>query len=321
MARPVFSEPRFHSEEAAFAFVEARLWPNGPVCPYCGATERIGRIAGQRIGQWKCYPCKKRFTVRVGSVFEASHLPLHMWLQAVHMLCAGKKGCSTRQIQRVLKCSMKTAWHLTHRIRHAMAPGPDAGPIGGEGKTVEADEMFLGKSVTGGPTRPGYQHKIAVLSLVERGGQTRSTVLKGSPNLPEIHTAIWRNVDPASTLNTDGAQVYKFAPISKRESVNHSIKEWVRGDVHTNTVEGYFSVFKRGMIGTYQHVSQTHLHRYVHEFDFRQNTREKLGIDDEMRTERAVSGAQGKRLTYRPLKRKARGNVVYRPKPDGQSLA
>jgi transposase-like protein len=304
MAHPVFSEPRFHNEEAAFAFVEARLWPNGPVCPYCGGTDRIGRIAGQRIGQWKCYPCQKRFTVRVGWIFEASHLPLHMWLQAIHMLCAGKKGTSTRQIQRVLKCSMKTAWHLTHRIRHAMATEPGAAPIGGEGKTVEADEMFVMNrpGVVKHPGAGGAGHKIAVVSLVERGGQTRSAVLPASPNRYDIEKVMHRHMDIKSRLLTDGAQYYRFPPAQTHETVNHSIKEYVREDVHVNTVEGYFSVFKRGMIGTYQHVSAHHLHRYVSEFDFRQNTREKLGFDDEMRTIEAIKSAKGKRLTYKPTK-------------------
>jgi hypothetical protein len=197
---------------------------------------------------------------------------------------------------------MKTAWHLTHRIRHAMEPAADAGPIGGEGKIVEADEAFL----TNSPKtrkRPGYQHKVAVLSLVERGGRQKSVVLDRSPSKAEISRHLYQHVHPASTLHTDGAQYYKgLLAVAHHESVDHSKGEYARpgerGTVHVDTLEGFFSVFKRGMIGTYQHVESQHLHRYMAEFDFRQNTRERLGINDVMRTELALQGAKGKRLTY-----------------------
>jgi transposase-like protein len=211
MAKSVLSAKHFQDETAAFAYVEAALWPNGPVCPFCGETARVGRLNGAttRPGLCKCYACKKPFTVRMGTIFESSHLKLHLWLQVVHLMCASKKGIATRQIQRMLNCSMKTAWFLTHRIREAMAPAKDAAPIGGQGKIVEADETFLTNSKRT-KKRPGYQHKVAVLSLVERGGHTRSVVLNSAPSRPEIVAALYKHVHPESTLHTDGAQYYKF---------------------------------------------------------------------------------------------------------------
>jgi transposase-like protein len=304
MAQSVLSAPHFQDEEAAFAYVEGHLWPTGPVCPHCGETTKIGRLNGEttRAGLRKCYACRKPFTVRMGTIFEDSHLALRYWLQVIHLMCASKKGISTRQIQRMLKCSMKTAWHLTHRIRHAMEPASDAGPIGGKGKIVEADEMFL----TNSPhtrKRPGYQHKIAILGLVERGGQHRSVVLDRSPSKGEITYHLQQHVHPKSILHTDGAQYYKnLWAVAGHESVDHSKGQYARaserGTVHVNTLEGFFSVFKRGMVGVYQHCESQHLHRYVAEFDFRQNTREKLGVDDVQRAEIALKGMKGKRLTY-----------------------
>ena len=310
MAKSVLSAPHFQDEAAAFAYVEAHLWPQGPVCPHCGNadTTRIGALKGKttRAGLRKCYECRKPFTVRMGTIFEDSHLPLRLWLQVIHLMCCSKKGISTRQVQRMLNCSMKTAWHLTHRIRLAMAPDVNAGPIGGAGKIVEADEAFLTKSPHT-RKRPGYQHKIAILGLVERGGKLRSEVLDAPPSFASLSPHIQRHVHPDSTLHTDGAQYYKSLAIevAKHESVDHSKREYARkgetGTVHVNTLEGYFSVFKRGMFGVYQHVGSQHLHRYVAEFDFRQNTRERLGIDDQQRAETALKGAKGKRLTYETI--------------------
>ena len=294
MALSALSAPHFQNEPAAFAYVEGRLWPNGPVCPHCTETARIGRLNGKttRPGLYKCYACKKPFTVRMGTIFELSHLPLHLWLQVIHLFCCSKKGIATRQIQRMLKCSMKTAWFLGHRIRLAMDPG-SATPIGGAGKTVEADETALtySRHTNTGPGRK--RPKANVISLVERGGPIRSMTLD--------HMAmgvIRRHVHRDSRLVTDGAQHYKFPPLAKHESVDHSKFEWVRGDVHTNTLEGFFSVLKRGLIGVYQHVDKKHLDRYLAEFDFRQNTRAKLGINDSQRAEIALQGVKGKRLTY-----------------------
>lgn len=304
MAKSVLNAAHFKDEKAAFAYVEAALWPHGPACPHCDSGKPVGKLSGKttRPGLYKCYGCRKPFTVRMGTIFESSHLALHLWLQVIHLMCASKKGISTRQIQRMLNCSMKTAWFLSHRIREAMAPGQGEGPIGGEGKIVEADEAFLTNSKHT-RKRPGYQHKIGVLSLVERGGKQKTVVLRNAPHRAEIMKHIGDNVHPDSTLHTDGAQYYKFPRgIKKHESVNHSIGEYARktetGSVHVNTLEGFFSVFKRGMIGTYQHVSAEHLHRYTAEFDFRQNTREKMGFNDVSRADAALKGVKGKRLTY-----------------------
>lgn len=304
MASSVFDAPQFKTEEAAFAYVEAHLWPNGPVCPHCDSGKPVGKLAGKttRPGLYKCYGCRKPFTVRMGTIFESSHLALHLWLQVIHLMCASKKGISTRQIQRMLNCSMKTAWFLGHRIREAMAPAKGEGPIGGEGVIVEADETFLTNSPKT-KKRPGYQHKVALLSLTERGGRVRSVVLAKAPHRAEIMKHLHDNVHPGSTLHTDGAQYYKFPRVVKKhESVNHAAGQYARkgetGVVHVNTLEGFFSVFKRGLIGVYQHVESQHLHRYTAEFDFRQNTRAKLGVDDVSRASIALKGFKGKRLTY-----------------------
>ena len=305
MARSVLNAPHFQSEPAAFAYVEARLWPKGPVCPHCGETTRIGRLQGKttRPGLHKCYACKKPFTVRMGSIFEDSHLPLHLWLQVIHLFCASKKGIATRQIQRMLNCSMKTAWFLGHRIRLAMAPASDAGPLGGAGFTVEVDETEIARSRK--TRRPaGFRrrtHNTRVLSLVERGGNIRSVTLD--------HRGVGRHlramVHQDSRLVSDMAQHYKFRGFKQHESVDHSKFEWTRGDVHTNTLEGFFSIFKRGIVGVYQHVDLKHFDRYLAEFDFRQNTRAKLGINDSERSEIALKGMKGKRLTYETTRSEA----------------
>lgn len=295
MAKPVFSHPRFHNEEAAFEHVEAQLWPNGPVCPHCGATgEKIGRLTGKtaRPGLRKCYACRKQFTVRIGTVFEDSHLPLRMWLQAIHLMCASKKGISTRQLQRMLGCGMKTAWHLGHRIREMMNPDK-SGPVGGEGKTVEADDMELGRSHKTRRRPDGRKSNVKVLSLVERGGNIRSMVIDHRG----IGGLFYSQFNRKSRLVTDSAPVFRHQA-AKHEAVDHSKYEWARGDVHTNTLEGFFSIFKRGIVGVYQHIDAKHFDRYLAEFDFRQNTRAKLGIDDARREAIAVQGAKGKRLTY-----------------------
>jgi transposase-like protein len=304
MATSVLNAPQFQTETAAFAFVEARLWPNGPICHHCGGTERIGKLSGKttRPGLYKCYPCKKPFTVRMGTIFEDSHLGLHLWLQVIHLFCTSKKGISTRQIQRMLQCSMKTAWFLGMRIRETMTP-ISAGPLGGAGKTVEADETELAKSRK--TKRPAdfrrRTHNPKVLSLVERGGNIRSVTLD--------HRGVGKHlralVSADSRLVTDKAQHYKFRGFAQHESVDHHKFEWTRGDVHTNTLEGFFSVLKRGLVGVYQHVDKHHLDRYLAEFDFRQNTRAKLGINDTERADIALQGVKGKRLTYGPTREAA----------------
>jgi transposase-like protein len=298
MAKPILNAPQFLNEPAAFAYVEARLWPNGPVCPHCGETARIGRLNGKttRPGLHKCYACKKPFTVRMGTLFEDSHLPLHLWLQVIHLFCCSKKGIATRQIQRMLNCSMKTAWFLGHRIRAAMTPDSSVGPLGGEGKTVEADETEMARSRK--TKRPeGFRrstHNTKVLSLVERGGDIRSVSLDHRGVGRHLRTMVSKD----SRLVTDMGQNFKFRGFAAHETVDHHKFEWARGDVHTNTLEGFFSIFKRGIVGVYQHIDAKHFDRYLAEFDFRQNTRVRLGYSDTDRAEIALKGVKGKRLTY-----------------------
>lgn len=299
MAKPVLNAPQFQTEPAAFAYVEARLWPDGPTCPHCGNCDatRIGRLNGKttRPGLHKCYACKRPFTVRIGTIFEDSHLPLHLWLQVIHLFCCSKKGIATRQIQRMLNCSMKTAWFLGHRIRLAMDPGY-TGPMGGEGKTVEIDDMELGRSAKTRRERKYDRSKnVKVLSLIERGGPIRSVVLDHRGIGPRLYKHLDRN----SRLVSDSAPVFKHAVYGQHEAVDHSKFEWARGDVHTNTLEGFFSIFKRGIIGVYQHIDAKHFERYAAEFDFRMNNRAKLGINDRERADVALKGMKGKRLTYR----------------------
>lgn len=296
---------RFTDETAARKHLERLQWPHGPVCPHCEAIDRASSIKGGRPGLWFCNVCRKQFSVTVGTVFERSKVPLHSWLYATHLLCSSKKGISAHQMSRMLGVTYKTAWFMAHRIREAMAPvAGSEPPLGGEGKIVEADEAYIGKKDGKRKAQGagGFGHKRTVLSLTERGGKIRSFKL-GSPQKHEIVAAIAENVDPASTLHTDGAQAYKnMWAVADHEAVDHN-KEYVRqgktAKVHTNTLEGFFSVFKRGMVGTYQHCGEQHLQRYLAEFDFRQNNRAKLGIDDATRADIALKGITGKRLTYR----------------------
>lgn len=297
MAKSVLSAPHFHCEEAAFEYVEARLWPEGPTCPHCGNadTAKIGRLKGKttRAGLRKCYACRKPFTVRQGTIFEDSHLGLRFWLQAIHLMCASKKGISTRQLQRVLGCGMKTAWHLGHRIRMAMAPAT-LEPMGGAGKTIEMDETYVANSRktkhAGGRRKP----KMQVFALVEReSGQVRSMLAE-----KRAGQLIRENIDLNSRVVSDNAQWYKKVGLTAHETVDHSKYEWARGDVHTNNLEGFFSIFKRGLVGTYQHMDKKHVDRYLAEFDFRHNNRVALGVDDTQRASNALKGFVGKRLTY-----------------------
>jgi transposase-like protein len=292
--------PHFKDEQAAYDYVEAQLWPTGPVCPHCGNCDatRIRKLAGKstRPGLRKCNECRKQFTVKVGTIFEDSHVPMTHWLQAIYLMCSSKKGISTRQLQRMLGGSMKTAWFIGHRIRHAMAPAANSGPLGGAGRTVEADETFLSKSPkTRKPAGQAPHAKPApqVFSLVDREGNIRSMYLDDK----NIRGALVKHLHEDSRLVTDGSKAYQFQVV-KHESVDHSRYEWSRGDVHTNTLENFFSIFKRGLVGIYQHMDKKHLDRYLAEFDFRRNTRAKLGIDDGQRTAIAVKGFAGKRLTY-----------------------
>ena len=307
MANPILSAPHFHNEEAAFEYVEAHLWPNGPVCPHCknGDQKRIGRLTGKssRPGLRKCYACRKTFTVRIGSIFEDSHFPLRLWLQAIQLVTASKKGISTRQIQRAFNCSMKTAWFLMHRIREIMKPGDAEPPLGGEGKTIEADVTYVGRRPFKKARRGGGSNMNPVLALIERDGRVRST------HMPDVRAynlgrVLGDYASPKSHFMTDEAASFieigwNFA---SHHVVNHSKDEYVRRErgrvVTTNGIEGFFSILKRGVYGVYQHVSEAHLHRYLYEFDFRYSNRERLGINDAERASVALKGASGRRLTY-----------------------
>jgi transposase-like protein len=308
MARPVLSAPQFQAEEGAFAYVESRLWPHGPTCPHCGNADakRIRKMEGKttRLGLYKCNECRKPFTVRMGTIFESSHLPLHLWLQVIHLMCASKKGIATRQIQRMLVCSMKTAWFLAHRIREAMRDGSLA-PMGGAGGIVEVDETFIGRKEGVEKAKAGYGHKNVVLSLVERGGSVRSFHVE-STRKDDVLPIVRANITREARVMTDEA--IQYAKLGD-EFAQHGAVDHGRGEygyterktgvkINTNTVEGYYSIFKRGMKGVYQHCSEKHLHRYLAEFDFRYSNRVKLDVDDIERADRALRGAKGKRLTY-----------------------
>lgn len=294
------SSPEFHDEAAAIVEIEAILWPNGPVCPRCKGTERITRVNGKtaRAGLRRCGPCKRQFTVTVGTIFESSHLPMHKWLQAIYLMASSKKGISSHQMMRTLDVQYKTAWFVTHRIREAMRTGTFQ-PLGGSGKIVESDETFIGRK-PGAVKRRGVGHKNAVLSLVERGGEVRSFHVENL-SLGSITPIVRANIAKESRLMTDEGRHYVAIgrEFASHEWVNHTQDEYVREDVYTNTIEGFFSIFKRGMKGIYQHCAQHNLHRYLSEYDFRYNNRVRLGVDDLERARRTISGARGKRLTFR----------------------
>lgn len=309
------SEKHFHDEAAAYRFVEARLWPNGPTCPHCGNVDqaKIGKLAGgsTRIGVRKCYACRKPFTVKVKTIFEASHVPMKHWLQAIYLMASSKKGVSANQLQRTLGCTLKTAWFLAHRIREAMREG-DLGPLGGEGKIVEADETYFGKAKEQ-PTissrgeaykfkgKRGPAGKRAILGLVERGGNVR-TFHVAQATKENVAKLVTENVAIESVLMTDESRLYGDMDLrfAAHHTTSHSAGEYVReGGIHSNTIESYFSVFKRGMRGVYQHCDEKHLHRYLAEFDFRHNRRTALGFGDTGRADLLVAAAKGKRLTYK----------------------
>jgi transposase-like protein len=293
------SAPHFHSEEAAFAYVEARIWPEGPVCPHCGGVERISKMQGKstRMGLYKCYQCRKPFTVKIGTIFESSHVALHIWLQAMYLIAGSKKGISSNQLHRILGVTLKTAWFMSHRIREAMQ-GEEAWPLGGLGATVEADETFIG-TLPGRTVQKGVFHKMKVLALVERGGRSRAMVVE-TLGIPELQPILLDNIHRLSKLHTDEAQ--RFQSIGRffyqHNTVHHGSGNYGRGEVHTNTIEGYFSIFKRGMRGIYQHCTKKHLHRYVAEFNFRYSNRAGLGYNDADRADVLLKGIIGKRLTY-----------------------
>lgn len=294
----ILSEEHFHDEAKAFAYVEKLIWPEGPVCPHCMETARISKMKGKstRVGTYKCYACRKPFTVKIGSIFEASHIPMRIWLQAIFLLSSSKKGMSSNQLHRALGVTLKSAWFMSHRIREAMRAGSFA-PMGGGGGIVEIDETFIGRK--GKVSKGGSAHKHAVLTLVDRKGEARSFHIDEATRA-NIMPIVRDNLDVEAKVITDDASYYRNLDKEYMHAfVNHSAKEWGRGEIHTNTVEGFYSVFKRGMKGVYQHCSEKHLHRYLAEFDFRYSNRVKLGVDDVDRATRAIKGAPGKRLKYR----------------------
>jgi transposase-like protein len=308
MSDSILSAPYFHNEEAAYAFVEARIWPRGPICPHCGGVEKNRKLKGKstRIGVYKCYDCRKPFTVKVGTIFEDSHIPMNVWLQAVFLVASSKKGISSNQLHRSLGITLKSAWFMSHRIREAMREG-DLAPFGANGGAVEADETFIGhdKSIKpkGEKRGRGFHHKNKVLALVDRtSGQVRSVVIddmKASTIFPIIQA----NVAREARIMTDDAGHYTMLKslFPNHGAVRHMYGEYVSRDdssLHTNTIEGFFSIFKRGMKGIYQHCAHNHLHRYLAEFDFRYNNRKALGVEDSERADKLLKGFSGKRLTY-----------------------
>jgi transposase-like protein len=305
-AMSILSAEHFHDEQKAYEFVEARVWPHGPVCPHCKAgKDRISKMKGKstRIGTYKCYVCRKPFTVKIGTIFEASHIPLRIWLQAIFLLSSSKKGMSSNQLHRALGVTLKSAWFMAHRIREAMRAGGLA-PMGGGGGVVEVDETFIGYRAGGREIMGGTYYKNAVLTLVDRKGEARSFHIDRT-TADNIMPIVRKNLAAEAKVITDDAAYYSTMNRDFLHAfVNHSAGQWGRGEIHTNTIEGFFSIFKRGMRGVYQHCSEKHLHRYLAEFDFRYSHRVKLGVNDEQRAERALKGVVGKRLTYKAADRR-----------------
>jgi transposase-like protein len=305
----IADNPIFHDAEKAREWLEALLWPDGPVCPHCGLVGCAYALRGkkQRAGLYRCKGCEQQFTVTVGTVFERSHIPLHKWILAFQLMVASKKGVSAHQLHRMLKITYKSAWFMAMRIREALTDGSIAAKLGGINKVVEIDETYIGGKEANKhkskrtPGRQGGAGKAPVLALVERDGMMRSQHL-AAVNAKTLKPILASQVDKHSYIMTDDSSVYP--PITEEfaghGSVNHSAEEYVRAYFwHVNTAENYFSLLKRGIYGVYHHVSEAHLHRYLTEFDFRYNQRIALGVNDDQRMAKAAQGIVGKRLTYR----------------------
>ena len=306
----ILSKKYFHDEAAAFEHLESIIWGDKPVCPKCGNSEKkIYSLEGVRTkaskknpqgiirhGLKKCGACRKQFTVRVGTVFESSHVPLTKWLQAAYLMMSSKKGISAKQLERTLEVTYKTAWFMAHRLREAMRSGDLDTPFGSGGGIVEIDETYVGGKST--PKR--WKRKTPMLTLVDRdSGRSKSFVVKRASKA-QILPIIRANLAKEARVITDESGVYRDLDTEYMHAfVTHSKGQYGRGIIHTNTVEGYYSVFKKGMRGVYQHCSEKHLHRYAAEFDFRYSNREANGIDDMGRTDAALASIVGKRLTYR----------------------
>jgi len=301
------SRPEFHSEEAAFAHLEKIVWAGEPVCPHCGALDRLTKVTANpekriRLGLWRCGHCRGQFTVKVGTVFEHMRLPLNKALQAVYLMTTSKKDISSHQLHRLLGVTYKTAWFLAHRIREAMRSGDLALPFGSGGTEVEVDETYIGRKA-GVPKKHGYQHKLGVLALVDRDSGTMRTFTFDKFGAADIYPVVRANVAREARLMTDEARVYVTLgrEFAEHGTTHHKTKQYVDFNdrtIHTNTVEGAFSIFKRGMKGVYQHCGEQHLHRYLAEFEFRYNFRIANGVDDRQRSREALAGIAGKRLTY-----------------------
>lgn len=308
--------PIFHDADEARKHLEAQRWPNGPICPHCGNAhaDRITAMKGKahRPGLYNCMECREQFTVTVGTVFERSKIALNKWLLATFLMSSSKKGMSAHQMHRMLGVTYKTAWFMCHRIREAMKEDvASSGPLGGEGKVIEADETYWGRREDGyvSPARKGKPYlkrkkpmKNAIFGLVERGGKTRTVHVQHATR-DAVREVLVTTADRKSTLYTDESNLYPITgqEFAKHDTVKHSAKEYVRGDVHSNTIENVFSVFKRGMVGVYQHCGEAHLHRYLAEFDFRYNRRTALKITDTERHDQLLAMIEGKRLTYRRI--------------------
>jgi transposase-like protein len=294
---------RFPDSLKAAEYLESIRWPNGPVCPHCGESERRPYALKSKTRRlWKCAACRKQYTVTVGTIFESSHIPLHKWLWAFFLLCSSKKGMSAHQLHRMLGITYKSAWFMAHRIREAMKEEPFQRRLSG---VVEADETYVGGKERNRKTRDKQKKigrgvgKTPVMTLVERGGHARSFRMANVTG-DELKGAIRRNVDPSSRMMTDAWRGYAglATEYDAHEIVSHADGEYVRGEAHTNTAENYFSILKRGINGVYHHVSEAHLPRYLSEFDFRYNNRMAFDVSDSERTLRALRGAEGKRLMY-----------------------
>jgi transposase-like protein len=297
------SAPHFHDEDAAFAYVEARVWPEGPTCPHCGGTERISKMQGAstRKGLYKCYQCRKPFTVRVGTIFESSHVPMHIWLQAMYLIAGSKKGISSNQLHRTLGVTLKTAWFMSHRIREAMKQ--DGPLMGADGGMVEVDETFYCRRTGVDRPRAGFKHLRRIMTLVERNTGRATSIVTEFGNQSEVAAILEAHLSTSGHLMTDEYKTYKNLGwnFAAHSTVNHGEDEYVsraNPAIHTNTIEGFFSIFKRGMRGVYQFCKEQHLHRYVAEFDFRYSNRQALGCNDADRADRLLAGIVGKRLTY-----------------------
>lgn len=302
------TSPIFQDADKAREHLEATRWPQGPVCPHCGVVDQATNVGGKaaRKGVYQCNACREQFSVTVGTVFESSKVPLNKWLLATYLMSASKKGISAHQLHRTLGVTYKTAWFMAHRIREAMNPAAP-GPLGGQGKVVEADETYVGGKVH---NKHRNKRKTAdveaelkqkVVTLVERGGAVRSFHVANVTS-KTLRTVLVTTADRASHLMTDGHTGYKRVgrEFAAHSAVDHVAGEYVRmGHHHSNTVENYFSILKRGIVGTFHHVSEAHLARYLAEFDFRYSHRSGLGVDDTLRTTELLKGIAGKRLTYR----------------------